>query len=292
MRTAVRTWVALTFALLALGADGPAIDRPMFKEPLLLGAHRGGAAVWPENTLVAFRAAADRWPGILLEADARLTSDGEVVLQHDLEVDRTTDGTGPIDAMTFAQVRKLDAAYRFTTDGGQSFPERGKGIQIPTLKEVLEALPDSRFLIELKDQPGIADAVAKVIEETGARDRVMIASFKPAHMARFREVAPGVVTCYDTARGMAMLQALRAGDWDGYTPTDDVLSVEKETVAKLKITPDELRAIQKKGIVVQVHTLDDPTEIREMLQTGVDSILSDRPDVLAATIEEAQKKPG
>ncbi len=274
--------------LAAIAADANAADavKPALREPMLLGAHRGGAGLWPENTVEGFKACAERWPEVLLEADARLTSDGRVVLQHDEKVDRTTDGTGVLGQMTFEAVRKLDAGFRFTPDDGKTFPYREKDVRVPTLEEALNALPKSRFLIELKDHEGIADAVMEAIRACDAEDRVIIASFIPAHMARLLEIAPNVATCYDFTRGTEMLKTLRAGDWSAYRPTADVLSLMKETVAQYKLTPDELKAIRDKGVIVQLHTLDDPQEIDDALDIGVDSILSDYPDRLAAAIEK------
>lgn len=286
IRLSKSAFLVCLVALSAGAQETTAKVKPVFREPMLLGAHRGGAGQWPENTLVAFKSCAERWPDALLETDARLTADGQVLLLHDETVDRTTDGTGSIGAISFEAVRKLDAAYRFTPDGGMTYPYRGRGIQIPTLAEVLRALPDSRFLVDLKDHPGIADAVVQAIRECSAEDRVILASFKPAHMARARELSPRIATCYDFARGAQLLAALRDGDWAGYRPTDDMLSLMKETVAQYRITPEELKAIRGKGILLQLHTLDEKQEILEALQSGVDSILTDYPDRFAMAISE------
>ena len=117
-------------AVLAFPArpENAAARFPVFAKPMLLGAHRGGRALWPENTVVAFRACAERWPDILLEGDLHLTADGHVVVLHDATVDRTTDGAGPVAGMTLEQVKQLDAGYRFTPDDGATFPWRGKGV--------------------------------------------------------------------------------------------------------------------------------------------------------------------
>ncbi|MCC6488032.1 MAG: hypothetical protein IT364_11080 [Candidatus Hydrogenedentes bacterium] len=288
----------LACALLAL-PSGMASDaaapaqgdvKPFLKSPFLLGAHRGGSDVWPENTLDAFREAANRFPGILLETDARLTVDGAIVLMHDGTVDRTTDGTGAISGLTFEQIRALDAGYRFSLDGGQTFPYRGKGLKVPTLEELLTALPDARLLVEFKGGAELAEAGIAAIRKANAIDRVLIASFKPETMARVRGIAPEIATCFDFADGVALLNALRANAWDSYTPTSEVLSLDEGMLPQFKLTPTDLQAIRSKGIRIQLHTINERARILEVLGWGVDSILSDKPDILAEAIAEWQAK--
>ncbi|MFN7955995.1 MAG: glycerophosphodiester phosphodiesterase family protein [bacterium] len=110
-------------------------QRPIFTQDFRMVAHRGGAALFPENTLEAFRAAAARWPTAVIETDVRLTADGVPVLIHDPTVDRTTNGKGAVAAQPLAELARLDAAYRFSTDGDRTFPSRGRGVRIPTLEE-------------------------------------------------------------------------------------------------------------------------------------------------------------
>lgn len=105
-----------------------------------LFAHRGASEQAPENTLAAFERAVALGASYL-ETDARLTRDGEVVLLHDADVERTTDGSGRIDELDLAELRRLDAGHRFSPDGGRSFPFRGSGVRVPRLAELLETLP-------------------------------------------------------------------------------------------------------------------------------------------------------
>jgi glycerophosphoryl diester phosphodiesterase len=192
--------------------------------------------------------------------------------------------------LTLEELRQLEAGYDFTPDGGQTFPYRGKGLRLATLDELLEALPESHFLIETKPQEGIVDAVIKVIREAGAQDRVLLASFMPAHMDRVREIAPDIATCYDFANGQEMLTALRNGAWETYEPEADVLSLMRRMVKQFGLTPAEIQAIRAKGVRVQVHTVDDPAEMAHYLDLGVDSILTDYPDRLELAITEWRER--
>ena len=106
-------------------------------------AHRGGAEIAPENTLEGFREGLRVGAGVL-ELDVHTTADGHVVVIHDDTVDRTTDGTGAVREMSFAEIRRLDAGYRFTPDGGETFPYRGQGIKTPRLGRSTTSSPRYR----------------------------------------------------------------------------------------------------------------------------------------------------
>jgi len=258
------------------------------KRPLLCGAHRGGKALWPENTVFAYKSAAAKWPDILLEGDVQLTADGRVVILHDDTVDRTTDGTGPIAGLKFDQVKALDAGYRFTSDGGATFPHRGKEITIPLFSEVLEAIPNGRFLIEMKDQPGIAEATVAVLRDKKALDRVILASMNDEAMDQARRIEPRLLACYDVSEGMEMLDQLRGGDWAKYTPAAEMLAVGSKMVENTGLKPEEIRAIRDKGICTLVYTVNDPEMMRRFLDMGFSSILTDRPDVLQDVLKQYQ----
>lgn len=283
-----------SFALALLAGSGLAAAegraQRFFEKPITLGAHRGGAALWPENTVYAFTQAAARWPDVLLESDARLTADGHVVLIHDGTVDRTTDGTGLVERMTLAEIKALDAGYRFTLDGGTTFSHRGQGITVPTLAEALDALPDLRFLIELKPGADLAKAVLDVLRKAHALDRVVLASFMPGLMGRIRQLGPCALTCFDLSSGRRMLDALRGGDWDAYEPTDVMLAIDLGIMNRFGITPEEIRVFHAKGIRVLLHTINRRNEMHELLDMGVDGFLTDKPDVLAEVLEERAAK--
>jgi glycerophosphoryl diester phosphodiesterase len=249
-----------------------------------MAAHRGGAGLWPENTLPAFTRVFELWPECLIEVDARLTRDGHVVLIHDATVDRTTNGRGAVASLTLAQIKELDAAYHFSPDGGETFPFRGKGIGIPTLEEALNALPEARFQIEMKRGGALPAALVQVVRDQNAEDQVLLASFDPLLMSRARRLAPEFATCFDPASGLEMLRQLRRGAWDAYVPRDDVLSVDPGTLARLRVTPEEAAAIREQGILMQVHTINEPEQMKMWLDFGVDGIITDYPDRLAEVL--------
>ena len=133
-------------------------------------AHRGASGTHPENTMEAFRAGLEGGAEGF-ELDVHRSADGHIVVFHDDVLDRTTDGSGPIRERSLAELRELDAGFRFSPDGGRSFPFRGSGIRIPALRDVLEAFPDTPLIIEVKQVlPALEQDLARLLRETGRGD--------------------------------------------------------------------------------------------------------------------------
>ena len=162
-------------------------------EPLVI-AHQGGDGVWPGDTMFAFEQAVAIGSDVL-EMDAHITKDGEIVLMHDETVDDTTDGTGLIEDMTLAEIKQLDAAYDWSLDNGQTFPYRGQKIQVPTLRELFEKFPDMRYLIEIKlTKNPMAQPFCDLIREYDMQEKVIVGSFHDEAMAQFRATCPEIAT--------------------------------------------------------------------------------------------------
>ncbi len=282
---------AAVVALAAGAAAGGPADRHagLTRATVRLCAHRGGKGLWPESTLLAYREVSKHFPSVLLEGDARLTADGHIVLMHDDTVDRTTNGQGAVAQFTLAEIKALDAGYRFTQDDGKSFPYRGQGITVPTFEEALQTLPDAVFLIELKRGSALPEAMIALLRRMNATQRVILASFHEALLQVVRKTAPEIATCFTFGSGIRMLQALRDGDWAAYTPEDLLLALPDELEQRYALTAEEIRAIQAKGVLVQVHTVNRHDEMVRLLELGVDSIITDYPDVLAEVLAQIDR---
>ena len=250
-------------------------------------AHRGASARAPENTLEAFRlAAADGARG--LETDVHMTLDGRVVAIHDDSVDRTTNGHGLVRRMTLAELKGLDAGYRFTADGGETFPYRGRGVRVPEIREVFREFPSLAVNIEIKeDQPGVEEALLRVIEEEGAEDRVLVVSGKARPVARFRKLSRGGVRTGASAREIVTFFYLSRLGLEGLLrPPYGALQVPAERRGTRVVTPRFLDAAHRRGVRVDVWTIDDPEEMRHLLDLGADGIMTNRPEVLQEVLGE------
>jgi glycerophosphoryl diester phosphodiesterase len=223
---------------------------------------------------------------VVLELDVRSTVDGEVVVIHDGKVDRTTNGTGDVGRMTLAELQSLDAGYRFTPDDGVTFPWRGRGVKIPTLEAIFREFPDRPVNIELKDErPGSEAAVWRTIEAAGAESRTLAVTDSGASIDRFRAASAGRVATGASIFEFAIFRFLSLFrlSWL-YKPRCQALQ-PPDTYRGIRIvTRGLLRAAHKRGLRVDVWTIDEEADMRRLLEWGVDGIMSDRPDILARVL--------
>ena len=253
-------------------------------------AHRGASARAPENTLEAFRLAVEEGTGGL-ELDVHATRDGEIVVIHDATVDRTTDGSGAVAGMTLEELRRLDAGYRFSPDGGRTFPYRGRGTRIPTLAEVYAQFPDVRVNADIKEtRAGTEEEVLWVIRRAAAEVRTLVASNDHAVVRRFRRVSGGRIRTAASRREIAAFYLMSCSRLEALgRPAYDALQVPVEHKGITLVTPRFLGAAHSRDVRVDVWTINDAAEMRRLLDLGVDGVMTDRPGVLAGLLEERRE---
>ncbi len=248
----------------------------------MLVAHRGGAKLAPENTVVAFRAGVEEWGADMLEMDVRLTRCGQVIVFHDARLDRTTNGSGLVADHTLEQIRAMDAGHHFVDLAGlHSY--RGQSVRVPTLSEVLEACPDVRINVEVKEAR-VAAPLVDVIDRHTAHDRVLIA----AEMETWRRDAAGYPGPWGASRaqGMRFWLTHRLPGGGPYTPRADIFQLPEFWKGHRILSRRFIREAQRRNIPVQVWTVDEPDDMRRLISWGVDGIQTDRPDVLASVLME------
>ena len=270
----------------ALLRGGRARERSVERNCTASFAHRGAAARAPENTLEAFRLAAES--GVRgLETDVHMTRDGYIVAIHDDSVDRTTDGAGLVREMMFAELKDLDAGYRFTPDGGETYPYRGRGVRVPEIREVFREFEGFVVNIDIKEeQPGVEEALLRAIKDHGAEDRVIVASGRSRSVRRFRRLCRGRVRTSASALEIAVFHYLNRMRLEGlFRPPYDALQVPVEYRGTPLLTPRFIRAAHARGVRVDAWTIDDPREMRRLLDLGVDAIMTNRPEVLVEVLK-------
>ena len=238
----------------------------------LVVGHRGAAGVAPENTIAGFELAAGL--GVdAFELDIQLTADGAPVALHDDTLDRTTDRTGPVTAITLAELRSADAGARFTPDGGRSYPYRGRDVRVPTLGEVLWAFPAMPMLIELK-HASAQEAVRRALEQEGAVERCVVAGADPAALARFRE--PPFACAASGPETAALYRASllrRRVEAPGYR----CLSVPERWRGLPVPTRAFIAAARRLGCPVHVWTVNDPGAAIRSWGRGAGGMLTNFP---------------
>lgn len=240
--------------------------------------HRGSPFRSPENTLASYRAAVEEAAGI--ELDVHLTRDGHPVVMHDPVVDRTTDGSGPIAEKTLQEIQGLDAGHGAKANGRSP---------VPTLAEVLEEFPDVAVNIDIKerDRPGAEAAVLGVLREADACGRVLVASARHAVLRRFRRLAGGEVATGASRFEIGVFLLLSSLRLERLArPGYAALQVPARYGPLRLVTPRFIGAAHRCGVRVDVWTIDEPGEMRSLLDLGVDAVITNRPDVLAGVLGE------
>lgn len=269
----------------------PAPPHPFFasnannqNRPLVI-AHRGGKGLWPEETMYAFEHAVELGVDVL-EMDVHSTADGELVLMHDDTVDGTTNGTGPINGLTLAEVQALDAGYTWTADDGQTFPFRGQGITVATLREVFTRFPTMRMNIEIKQsEPSIIGQLCDLIDAYDMQDRILVASFNADTMAEFQQVCPNIARSAGASeiRTFFVMNTLKLAA--GFTPSSHAFQVPEYSDSTHVLTPAFIEAAQSRNIQVHAWTINEVEDMQRIRDLGIDGIITDYPDRLIEVLK-------
>ncbi len=229
-------------------------------------AHRGNMKACPENTMAAFRRAIEEGTDII-ETDVHLTADGAIVCIHDPTVDRTTDGTGAVQALTLDQIRSLSAS------GGR--PEfRAEGI--PLLEDLASILPeDVALAVELKSdrflEPAACTSLLDVLDRTGVRGRTIVLSFKMRRVRVFHSVAD------DIPIGIVSLFRL-------WPPSRPMLLAPSLPV--LMINPLYIRQAHHRGQMVCPLDPTPDARLERYIRIGCDAVLTDDPGSTARELKK------
>ena len=250
----------------------------------LVYAHRGGAALAPENTIPAFdRGMAEGADG--LEMDVRLSRDGVPVVHHDAMLERTTDARGPVSALTAEELAAVDAGHKFAGGAG-AFPFRGQGIGVPGLEEVVHRYPGAQLIIEMKDDSEeLAEAIVEILRAARAFERTILASFHSRPVLEARRLSADVRTGASQPEARAALYAA----WCGMSPRKPkyVGFQVPEKAGRLRIvSPRFVRAVTRAGLSVAVWTVNEEPDMRRLLDWGVSGLITDRPDIAVPLVQE------
>jgi glycerophosphoryl diester phosphodiesterase len=231
-------------------------------------AHRGGASEAPENSLPAFQRAIDLGYRYL-ETDVHATADGVLVAFHDDVLDRVTDRQGRIDALPWSEVSQA------RIDGKEP---------IPLLEDILTTWPDVRVNIDPKADSAV-DPLVDVLRGADAIDRVCIGSFSDDRITRVREaLGPGLCTGMGPEELFGLIRAFQGEEVTFRSQAAQIPPVDLK--GRPLATPELVEVAHAHGIVVHVWTIDDPDQMRTLLDAGVDGIMTDRPAVLRQVFEE------
>ncbi|MEU6842983.1 glycerophosphodiester phosphodiesterase [Streptomyces sp. NPDC046716] len=243
----------------------PYLDHP---GPLAL-AHRGGAAGGLENTLAAFRRAVDLGYRYV-ETDVHATGDGRLVAFHDATLDRVTDARGRIADLPWSEIRHARVA------GAEP---------VPLLEDLLEEFPDVRWNVDVKAEPALVPLL-DLLRRTRAWDRVCVGSFSERRVARAQDIAgPRLATSYGT-KGVLGLRLKSYGLPAGLRRSA-VCAQVPVAHGRIRVVDERfVRAAHARGLQVHVWTVNDESEMRRLLDLGVDGIVSDHIETLRDVLKD------
>lgn len=238
--------------------------------------------------MAAFLDASELWQADMIELDVRATADGHCVVIHDALVDRTTDGTGPVEAMTLEEIQSLDAGYRFTPDDGKTFPFRGQGICVPTIAEVFAALPSTRLTVESKTV-AVQVPLFRAIAEYHATERVIAAGERNAFRTIFHTYRGPISASLEQSLPMwfAHHVFLDRLTW----MRADVVQMPEFYHGRRMLKPNFIRALHTQGIQIHIWTVNEPADMHRLLDWGADGLITDFPDRLARVLHERVGRP-
>jgi glycerophosphoryl diester phosphodiesterase len=271
-------------ALLARPAAEPLFFAQFDRYPLVM-AHQGGNGLWPDNTRYAFEQALALGVDVL-EMDLHSSADGELVVIHDSTLDRTTNGSGPVHERTLAELQRLDAAYRWTPDDGQTYPYRDQGITVPTLEELFVAFPGMAMNIEIKQaEPSIAASLCHLIREYHKTDEVLVVSFHEPALREFREACPEVLTGTGQNEVITLFALSKLYLERAYSPAAGAVQVPEYRSGLHVLTRRFVDAAHQRGLQVHAWTINDEDDMQRLIDLGVDGIITDYPDRLLLLLE-------
>ena len=238
-------------------------------------AHRGFSSKAPENTIAALKKASDS--GVShIEIDVQLSKDGEVILLHDSSLDRTTNGYGKVALKTLKDLKELDA--------GSWFSSRFKGEKIPTLKEVLEWLPqeDLTLIIEVKSTKntfGIESKIASLVKESGKSDQVWLKSFDKAVLHKFQKLTPKipkvfVFVAHTETLGITLGTSL---DWSDLFKELKSINVTYLQPHSFFLTKSLSKKLKSQGFKLIAWGVNSKRRLNQMVERNVDLIETDYP---------------
>jgi glycerophosphoryl diester phosphodiesterase len=235
-------------------------------------AHGAGQGVAPTNTLLAAQTAR-RDGADVLEVDVQLTRDGVLLLHHDDTLDRTTDLSGPVAAYSWAQLSARDQGGE-TVINGRNFS--GAATKVARLDDVLAAVPEARWNIEIKNPQDLAATqLCKIIAQAGITKTVLVASFHDATLAKFRAACPDVATSMSPKEIQRFYIAARLG-LARFVKTPAVAVQVPVAQGRIDLTNGRfINALKARNIKLHYWTINDEAQMRALIDKGADGILTD-----------------
>ncbi len=259
-------------------------------------AHRGGNGQWPGETVYAFTRALASGADVI-EMDVWGTADDPpvLVLMHSSDISKVTEGSGKVSSLRIKDLENLNAAYRWSPDGGQTFPfaDTEPVLRVARLEDVLKEFKDQRMNIEIKQKrPSIVKPLLDLIERYGVpAENLLIASFHTAVLKEFRKESK--------RRNLRIATSASTWEWVRYyfghyllhipyRPRTEALQMRERLIGFWLLTRGFIRKAHNAGLKVHAWTVDDPKDMQRAIDNGIDGIITDFPSTLRTLLDELE----
>ncbi|MFC6632911.1 glycerophosphodiester phosphodiesterase [Microbulbifer taiwanensis] len=261
------------------------LNLPQKDSPLVI-AHgdEAGNGLYPGNTLLYLQKMVEL--GVdALEIDVNLTADGHLVLIHDAELERTTDGEGAVGDKTLAQLRQLNMGHHWTQDG-ETYPYRDRPLQIVTIDEAFAALPETPMIIELKNsERRAAEVMCESLRRSNKRSQVIVSSFHQGVINHFRRLCPEVATGAATLDAMLFFAAQLLHGEKLLRPAYQTMQLPMRYYGIPVFSRRFMYAARRLNLHVSAWTVNEAEDMRRYIDLGLDGLVTDRPDKFMALLK-------
>ena len=285
MKGSFLTLIALVICYLLLRlmpGHTPVSDIPYFtSSDVSVIAHRGGRGLRPGNTIEAAVNAVNLGSDVI-ELDVHLTADQILVVRHDDNINTTTNGTGLISSMSAEDIGQYSANFHSVDFANKKFRE---DIKVPTLESMFEKLPNKRYLIELKPKDELtADALCTLVTKSQLEEQVIVSSFHSETLKYFRDQCPIVPTSIGQSEmvWLVLLERLKLGHL--FKTESYSIQVPVSYGGYRILSPSLIDLAHRLNMRVDVWTVNSPEVMREVINMGVDGVITDYPDRLISIL--------
>lgn len=258
-----------------------------FSNPIRVIAHRGDSKYFPENSLVAFDSAIKLGVDVI-ETDVHISSDGQIFVWHDENTFQLDQSKQPVSERSWADLKELDLGFLYVDKDGHR-PFSSKGIGLVLFKDVLKKFPKTRFNVDLKDESrALVEGFYSILESENAFDRVTVASFHSSNLKTIRAISPRVVTSYGRSevRRLVVLSKLNLLRFvSKYIALPPVIQIPEVSGSTVVLTKYLIKVLHKRGVKVQVWTINDEEDMIRLYKMGVDGVMTDDPRLLLGVVE-------
>lgn len=259
-----------------------------FTKPIKVVAHRGDSKYFPENSMVAFESAIELGVDII-ETDVHISSDGVIFIWHDENTFKLDGSNKKISNRTWAELKDLDLGFLYIDKDGKR-PFSSKGIRLMTFEEALKAFPDTRFNVDLKDKKNsLVKGMLTILEKEKAFHRVVIGSFHSDNLKSIRKLSDKVATSYGQSEVLLRVLLTKMSLFrfvSNFLPRHPVMQVPVASGNLTVVTRPFIKILHKRGIKIQVWTINNRDDMKMLFKMGVDGIMTDDPRLLLEVVNK------